>query len=295
MSAIFRFIFHVLSHLPLAGLHLLGRWLGHLAYRLSANYRRHFQHNLALACPDADHVTQRAAIAAAGQQVLELPKIWLRPEAEVAARVLAVTGWPLVEAAWQRGDGIIFLTPHLGCFEITAQYYAAHCPPERAITVLYRPPKQRWLAPLIEGGRQRRQLHLAPADLVGVRRLIRALRQKEAVGLLPDQVPGVGEGRWLPFFGQAAYTMTLAARLTEVSGTAALFAWAERLPDGCGYHLHLSAPSTPFQGNTEQRAAAINHELELLIRQCPGQYLWGYNRYKQPRGADAPPEPGSLA
>jgi KDO2-lipid IV(A) lauroyltransferase len=55
----------------------------------------------------------------------------------------------MVEAAWQRGEGILFLTPHLGCFEITAQYYAAHAP----ITVLYRPPKQAWLQPLIESGR----------------------------------------------------------------------------------------------------------------------------------------------
>lgn len=289
MPTFLRFIFRCLSRLPLAWLHRLGGLLGRLAYRLSANYRHHFDRNLALAFHTAGPATHRAAIAAAGEQVLELPKIWLRPLEEVAARVVGVSGWSLIEAAWARGDGIIFLTPHLGCFEITAQYYAAHCPAERPITVLYRPPKQRWLAPLIEGGRQRSRLQLAPADLSGVRRLIRALKQKEAVGLLPDQVPGVGEGRWLPFFGQQAYTMTLAARLTEVGGTAAIFAWAERLPGGRGYHLHLSAPTTPLAGDTLSRAAAINHELEVLIGQCPAQYLWGYNRYKRPRGAEEPP------
>ena len=37
-----------------------------------------------------------------------------------------------------------------------------------------------------------------------------------------------------------------------------------------------------------QRAAQLNRELETLIRQCPGQYLWGYNRYKVPAGAEPP-------
>ena len=64
-----------------------------------------------------------------------------------------------------------------------------------------------------------------------------------------------------------------------------------RLPQGRGYHLHLQAPSQPLTGDTEARAVQINRELETLIRQCPSQYLWGYNRYKRPAGA--PPPPGA--
>jgi KDO2-lipid IV(A) lauroyltransferase len=140
---------------------------------------------------------------------------------------------------------------------------------------------------MIETGRARAQLHLAAADLGGVRTLLKALRRGEAVGMLPDQAPKVGEGRWLDFFGKPAYTMTLAARLTE-SGAAVLMVWAERLPGGAGYHFRLQAPSQPLCGNTEERAQQINHEIEALIRQCPEQYLWGYNRYKRPAGAEAP-------
>jgi KDO2-lipid IV(A) lauroyltransferase len=65
--------------------------------------------------------------------------------------------------------------------------------------------------------------------------------------MLPDQVPGSGEGAWLPFFGRPAYTMTLAARLSEVAGVTTLFAWAERLPGGAGFHLHLRPALTPWQ------------------------------------------------
>jgi KDO2-lipid IV(A) lauroyltransferase len=289
LSLLFRF----LACLPLAWLHALGTLLGRLVYRLSATYRRHLQQNLALAYPaDAATGLVQAIAREAGKGILELPKVWLRPLEEVAARVVQVSGWELVESAWVEGEGIIFLTPHLGCFEITAQYYArqsALARPEAPITVLFRSPRLAWLGRIIAAGRARGEhLKLAPADLSGVRALIRALKRKEAVGLLPDQAPGAGEGKWLPFFGRPAYTMTLAARLSEAGGRV-IFAYGERLPQGRGYHLHLQAPSQPLTGDTEARAAQINRELETLIRQCPTQYLWGYNRYKRPRGAEPAP------
>ncbi len=284
-------LFRFLSKLPLPWLHALGALLGWLAWLLSPTYRRHLQENMVLALGTPG--TQRyrsAAIAEAGKAMLELPKIWLHPLADTAARVVKVSGWELVEAAWSAGKGIVFLTPHLGCFEVTAQYYSTRAP----ISVLYRPPKQAWLQTMIEEGRAREQLQLAAADLAGVRTLLKSLRRGEAVGMLPDQAPKVGEGRWLDFFGRPAYTMTLAARLTE-SGATVLVVWAERLPRGAGYHFHLQAPAQPITGTTEERAQQINHEIERLILQCPAQYLWGYNRYKCPAGAEAPPDKKSFA
>ncbi|MBM3392847.1 MAG: lysophospholipid acyltransferase family protein [Alphaproteobacteria bacterium] len=288
MSSLFR----LLGRCPLSLLHALGALLGWLTWLASPTYRRHLKENLALAYSPAEAEAIRpAAVAHAGRGLLELPRVWMRPQAEVVAMVTQVSGWELVEAAWQRGEGILFLTPHLGCFEITAQYYAAHAP----ITVLYRPPKQAWLKPIIETGRGGANLHLAPADLSGVRLLLRALKRHEAVGMLPDQVPGEGEGIWVPFFGRPAYTMTLAARLTETSHATVIMAYAERLPGGAGFHLHLSAPETAIAGSLAVRAAQLNRELEVLIRRCPQQYLWGYNRYKAPRGSEASTQPPSPA
>ena len=279
MPSPFTVVFKALARLPLPLLHNLGALAGWLAWLLSTTYRRNFSAHIAQA-----GITQArtAAIAEAGKALLELPKIWLRAQDEVVERVVRVSGWELVVAAWSAGRGILFLTPHLGCFEITAQYYAAQKP----ITVLYRRPKQDWLAPLIEEGRGA-NLRLAPADLSGVRRLLKALKNGEAVGILPDQVPGKGEGAWVPFFGRPAYTMTLAARLAE-TGATVLLAYAERLHYGAGYHLKLFPLSAPLQGDLLQRAAQLNRELEALIRLCPEQYLWGYNRYKVPAGAAAP-------
>ena len=279
-------IFSFLAGLPLGTLQKLGVFAGWLTYALSPSYRRRLRANLehALGKADADRVWRRA-VGETGKQALELPWMLLRPQAELVAKVVRVSGWEHVEAAEARSGGILFITPHLGCFEITAQYFSTH----RPITVLYRAPKKAVLQPVINAGRSRGNMHLAPADVGGVRRLIKALRAREAVGMLPDQVPGAGEGAWLPFFGRPAYTMTLAARLSEVAGVTTIFAWAERLPGGQGFHLHLRPPLQPLEGDVETRTAAINREMEAQIRDNPAQYLWGYNRYKRPKdGAPAP-------
>lgn len=277
------FFFRLLSRLPLGLVHALGSLLGRLAYLVSPTYRRNLRANLAQAGFGSDLCG--AAAAEAGKQALELSRIWLRSLAEANAQVVEVVGRELVEEAQSAGKGILYLTPHLGCFEITAQYLSAL----GDITVLYRPPRQAALQWLIETGRQREQLHIAAADLAGVRSLIKALRKGQAVGMLPDQAPKTGEGVWLDFFGRPAYTMTLAARLTE-TGATSLMTWGERLPGGRGYRIHFSRPTQEFTGDTVNRAQQINHEIENLIRQCPAQYLWGYNRYKRPAGAEPPPE-----
>lgn len=269
-------IFRLLSRLPLVWLHRIGALAGYLAWLFSPLYRRNMRENMRLALgKDGERRARAAAIAQAGRQSLELPKIWMRPLDEVAARVVKISGWELAEAALREGRGILYLTPHLGCFEINAQFLSTRMP----ITVLYRQPKRAWMQTLVERGRARGQLAIAPADLSGVRALLKAMKRGEAVGMLPDQAPKRGEGRWLDFFGRPAYTMTLAARLSE-SGAAVLLIWAERLPGGAGYHIRLQTLSQPLAGSTEERAQRINQEIETLIRQCPEQYLWGYNRYK---------------
>ena len=277
------FIFRILSRLPLRAVHALGALLGRLIYLLSPTYRRHVRENLAQA--GIDPALRGAVAAESGKQMLELARIWLRPLEEANAQVVEVVGRDCLDAALAEGRGVLFLTPHLGCFEITAQYLSSF----GDITVLYRPPKSAAAQELILTGRKRARLHLAPADLSGVRALIKALKKGQMVGMLPDQAPKTGEGVWLDFFGRPAYTMTLAARLSE-TGATTLLTWGERLPQGRGYRIHFQPLTPPLSGTTQERAQQINHAVEALVRQCPAQYLWGYNRYKRPRGAEAPPQ-----
>jgi Kdo2-lipid IVA lauroyltransferase/acyltransferase len=275
-------LIRLLAALPLPLLHALGTLLGWSAYAMSPTYRRHLRENLAQA-GYLDAATRRAAVSAAGKAVLELPAIWLRPRADVLRWVKRIDGEALIDAARAQGRGLVFLTPHHGCFEITAKVAAERFP----ITALYRPPKLRFVQALIESGRAGPNLRLATPDYAGVRELLGALKRKEAVGVLPDQVPSEGEGAWVDFFGRPAYTMTLAGRLVQRPGSVTLLAFGERLPRGQGYVVHLRPLAAALPGESDARR--VNRALEDMVRECPQQYLWGYNRYKHPRGAPAPP------
>jgi KDO2-lipid IV(A) lauroyltransferase len=97
-------------------------------------------------------------------------------------------------------------------------------------------------------------------------------------------VPPEGMGVWAPFFGEPAYTMTLASRLVQQTGATLLLTWGERLPRGAGYVQRFYPFPEPLPTDAAESAAAINRAMEGLIRQSPSQYLWGYHRYKAPRG-----------
>ena len=271
-----------MAKMPLRLLHAVGTVLGWAMYGMSPTYRRHLRANLAQAGIEGA-ATRRAAIAAAGHMLAELPALWLRPRDDVVALVQSAEGVEAALAARARGKALLLLTPHLGCFEVAAQYAALHVP----ITVLYRAPKMAWLDPLMREGRERPNVRLVGADLAGVREVFKALSRGEATGFLPDQVPGKGEGEWTTFFGRPAYTVTLAAKLAARDNIAPFLAYARRLPKGAGYRIVVRP--FPEKNSSETATRHLNRALEELVRECPEQYLWGYNRYKIPAGAPQPP------
>lgn len=270
-------LFRILAVLPLWLVHGLGAGLGWLVFVASGVYRRRFLANAHQA--GMGWRQWRGAVAQSGRLVAELPRLWLG-----AAPRCEWENEACVAQAYAAGQGIVFLTPHLGCFEITPQRVAERFSAQYGpLTILYRPARQAWLAKVMALARQRPGISMVPTNLSGVRQMIRALRAGQAVGLLPDQVPPEGMGQWAPVFGQPAYTMTLAARLVQQTGATVLLVWGERLSWGRGFRLHFREMTTALSPDLDTAVAQINQAMEQLIRECPQQYLWGYARYKQPR------------
>ncbi len=275
-------LFRLLSALPLPALHALGTVLGWVVYLLAPSYRRRLRGNMQAAGYGKN---VRAAIAEAGKSMFELPFVWCADPARVA-RHATDENWDYVQAMRDAGRGIVFLTPHLGCFEMCAQQIALRT----ELTVMYRPPKKAALKPLIEGARARHNLNLAPANLSGVRILAKTLKKGQPIGLLPDQVPQEGEGVWADFFGRSAYTMTLPAKLAQMADAAIVLVYAERLSGGRGFVVRFVPFDGELSGTPAEQALAINRAMEQLIARCPAQYFWSYNRYKQPDGVELPTE-----
>ncbi len=285
MTALFR----LLGKLPLRVNHAIGAAMGWLIWCVSPRQRRLTRANLALygACRPSDDLAaiSHATIAEQGRGFTELAIAWTAPVANIYPLVRECGGWKYIEDAKAANRAIIFVTPHLGCYDIAGRYLESRIP----VTALYRPPKQPWLQKLMEAGRCRGGGSTAAAGAAGVRILLKTLKAGGNIIILPDQVPGQGDGVWAEFFGKPAYTMTLLPRLAQNTNAVVLFFFAERLPKGRGYCVHIEPMPEPFSDDRDIAARQTNAMVEKLIAQAPAQYLWAYNRYKHPAGAPLPP------
>jgi len=267
--------------MSLPTIHRFGSLLGRLMFLFMPQSKQLIVDNLTQSQLFKDEQTLKQAvqlnIVESGKSILETFAIWQKSEQEILTLLKDIQGWGDIEAAVQAGKGIIFLTPHLGCFEITSIYYGSLHP----ITVLFRAPKMKWILPFIEKGRARTGVTLAEANTSGVRKLMQALKKGEAIGILPDQIPSAGEGEWAPFFGKPAYTMTLASKLANKTGAAVIIVFGERLPLGEGFILRCKR----LEDGAIATPALLNKAIEQQIQQNPAQYLWNYPRYKVRRHA----------
>jgi KDO2-lipid IV(A) lauroyltransferase len=269
-----------ISRVPMRWYHRVGVMVGWSVYwcarkdakRVRDNIR---QSNICLH-ESAFRALLKETISEAGKSVVEWFKVWYAPQAEFDRLCAECRGWALVEQAQRQGRGIIILLPHLGSFPIAARYTGQRVP----LTLLYRPPREAWRHPIILSGGESANITMAATDFKGIETLLRALKRGEGVGLPPDQAPNSDGGVWADFFGRPAYTMTLAKKLQRATGAALITCFAERLPRGKGYRIR-------YRRVTEEDfdEAALNRAIEDMVRSCPSQFNWSYNRYKIPRAA----------
>lgn len=284
------FLFWLISRLPLRVLHAIGGALGLLVARLPGRYGRRLLENFRHAYPDASDAMIAESARHTGRLIMEMPYFWSRKTIPVRTEHFDEL-WSELTLVLAQGNGLIVLTPHLGCFEVLPMHYARL----RRVTAMFKPPHQPWLREFIERMRTRPNMAMAPANPRGVRMVVKALKRGEAVGILPDQVPSGGEGTWAPFFGKPAYSMTLVHRLQQLTGAPVAMVFAERLPHGAGYrgHLRILGDKGKLPDDPSEASTVINAAIEELIAIDPTQYLWGYNRYKHPTGAEPAPETGA--
>lgn len=274
---------NLIAALPLTIVQVIGATLGFLAYIGSKQYRALFR-------PQYEAVIKArnlpfklwAAVRASGMLFSDSLWIWRNPQKALA--LVEVQNWDLVQAAINEGHGLVMLTPHLGGFEIIPRVLAQHFP----ATILYRPSRQAWLNEVVEEGRAYPNMHFVPTNLNGVRQMTRALTRGEAIGILPDQVPSGGDGVWVPFFGRPAYTTPLPARLANRNNTPVVMFTAKRKGLGQGW-LMQATRLAPLSEDATIGAAELNAAIENAVLVAPEQFIWSYNRYKHPSGAELPP------
>ena len=283
-AALARLVLGAIGLLPFALAQRLGTAIGWLHWRLPNRSREHARANIEACYGDRSAAWRRrllrAALVSMGRTLAESAWLWHHSQARALKLVREVHGWHHVEAARRAGRGIVFATPHIGNWELSAAWVAATAP----LTVLYRPPRLAALDRLIRRGRERLGGRPVPTDASGIRALHRALRDGGAIGLLPDQQPRDGQGVDAPFMGQPAPTMTLLSRMAARSGAPVLFVAMLRRGDGAGFSMHFwPAEAAITDPDPAVAARQINRETERAIALAPAQYMWNYQRFRRRR------------
>lgn len=277
-------LIYLISRLPLNFLRLVGRWVGALIYRFDQRYQAEINRNLTRAGLYSETMARTVA-REQGAQAIEAPWVWGRSRSEVLSKCrIDDASVAVLNEALTSGRAIVFLTPHLGCYEVGPMMVAERWlkGSDRQFAILYRVPRKSYLRDIVGKGRVSENIVPASADLKGVRQILKIMKAGGIAGILPDQVPSHGEGVWAPLFGEKAYTMTFPLKLARQFKAQVIMARMQREAEG--WCMYVKGWDYVLSGDEKKDAEAMNQFIEETILCCPQQYLWSYKRYKCPRG-----------
>jgi KDO2-lipid IV(A) lauroyltransferase len=272
-----RLFLSLCSILPLKINHILGSSIGKLLYFIGSEAKKVSVQNIRICFPELSSSEQdslvKNALIHTGKNLTESGLIWNQSFSKNTNYVRDFNG----EHYLNNSKKTILLVPHIGCWELTGRVLAN----SRKVTFMYKPLRSQKQNNYLFKRRNKGNLTMASADKSGILKIQRALKNRELVGMLPDQDPGLEGGIMAPFFNTKANTMTLLAKIAKKNDLRVLIFWAKRLPRGEGYELNLEPIDLNINGDTlEGQVASMNQCVEALIRKMPEQYMWSYKRFK---------------
>ena len=275
----------LLATVPLPAARRLADLLSDLLRAATPRWRRIARRNLELAFPERSAAEREALLRGSYRNlgrvllaVARLPQLTPRNVRDW----IEYEGYEHFERALARGRGVIFLTAHLGNWELSS---AAHALFGHPLTILVRPLDNplldRWLM-------QRRAWHgnRPVAKDRAARASLRALQRNEAVGVLADQNVAGEDGVFVDFFGLAASATPAAGRLAVKTGAAVIPGFAFWNEGSGRYVLKFYGPIALVEGGDARAASVENAQrcqaaLERAIRERPEQWLWMHRRWKR--------------
>lgn len=258
-------------------------------YLLHGRLRRVGMKNLALAFPEKSRGERkrilRGVFTSFGRQAAEVC-LFPRYTRQNVSKVVVYDGFENFERAFAQGKGVLFLTAHLGGWEISA---FAHSLQGHPLHVVMRPLDNVYLDRLT---RQYRTMHgnsMVDKDDF-VRGLLSAMKAGEMVGILMDTNMTPPQGVFVDFFGIPACTASGLARIALRTDAAVVPGFTIWDPVLRKYRLRFDAPVKLIRTGDDDADAVANTALftkviEDYVRKYPDQWLWVHRRWKtRPEG-----------
>jgi Kdo2-lipid IVA lauroyltransferase/acyltransferase len=275
--------------LPRPAARAVGIAIAHAVYLLHPRLRAVGMRNLALAFPQKTAREHRRILrdefSSLGRQLAEVC-LFPRYKRQNVSQVVIYDGFENFERAFARGKGVLFVTAHLGGWELSAFAHSLYGHPLR---IVMRPLDNPYLDRMI---RQYRTMHgnttVDKDDFV--RGLLGAMKAGETVGILMDTNMTPPQGVFVPYFGIPACTASGLARIalrTEAAVVPGFTIWDSVLRK---YVLRFDPALELIRtGNDDAdvvaNTAMFTKVIEDYVRRYPGQWLWVHRRWKtRPEG-----------
>ena len=282
----------ILGLLPRPIARAIGITLGLTVYAVHGRLRRVGLRNLALAFPEMSDRERRRLLRgefiSLGRQLAEVC-LFPRYTRENISRTVVYDGFENYENAYKRGKGVLFLTGHLGAWELSA---FAHSLNGHPLSIVMRSLDNPYIDAFLQSYRTMHGNRTVDKDDF-VRGLLSAMRNGETVGILMDTNMTPPQGVFVDFFGIPACTASGLARIalrTAAAVVPGFTVWDAKL----GKYILRFDPAVELIRTNDNEAdivantAKFTKVIESVIRQYPDQWLWVHRRWKT-RPAGQPP------
>lgn len=281
-------VLKLLSLLPLSAIRALGAFVGLMSLRFSKRSANRLRENLLLtgiATPENVEALARSNAKAMGMTLSEAALIgWQKNQKYIKSLFETDENFDKCKEILASGKNILFLTPHVGNFELGIKYYAYTMPMD--INILYKPSKDTVLNEIMLEGRTEENVTPQPTNRKGVLSLIKHFKSGGTLGILPDNVASGGDGEWVKFFGHDVYATSLSAKICQMPDTITVLVNIIRTAKG---FKTKNVFFTPSSNDTHTIMQELYQAIESLIEETPEQYYWSYDRFRNVDHAKAKP------
>jgi len=189
----------------------------------------------------------------------------------------------------RRGKGVLYLTGHIGAWELSSFAHALYGYP---LHYMARPLDNKRLDALVN------QYRCASGNRPifkneSARVMLKILKDSGTVGILADQNTMPEEGAFVDFFGKSACTTTGLARVALHTNAAVVPGYAYWDDTIQKYRLRFEPPvelirTGDTEGDVAENTQRFAKVIEAIIRKHPDQWVWVHKRWKtRPKGEPA--------
>jgi Kdo2-lipid IVA lauroyltransferase/acyltransferase len=277
-------LIRAIGMLPRPMARAVGIGLGQLVYLLHSKLRRVGMRNLELAFPDKTPRERRRILrgefSSLGRQLAEVC-LFPRYSRENVRQIVVYDGFENFERAQALGKGVLYLTAHLGGWELSAFAHSLYGHP---LHVVMRGMDNPYLDRFVQGLRTMHGNRAVDKDNF-VRGLLSAMKAGETVGILMDTNMTPPQGVFVDFFRIPACTASGLARIalrTDAAVVPGFTLWDRALGK---YRLRFDPALTLVRTGDEEadimaNTALFTRVIEQYVRRYPDQWLWVHRRWK---------------